>query len=62
MIQFQQDVINTIDRFHAKGVTKLIVDVTNNGGGYVCLAVYLHLALVGSSFGYGYIRAFGDSV
>ncbi|KAF8327612.1 uncharacterized protein EI90DRAFT_3146311 [Cantharellus anzutake] len=52
-VQFQQDVIDSLSKFRAAKVTKLIIDVSNNGGGYVCLGEYLHLALVGSSFGYG---------
>ncbi|KAF8310106.1 hypothetical protein DL93DRAFT_2214513 [Clavulina sp. PMI_390] len=50
---FQADVMAAITSFQSQGVTKVIVDVTDNGGGYVCLGEFLHLALVGSDFGYG---------
>lgn len=50
---FQTDVVSAIDTFKAAGVKKLIIDLTNNGGGYVCLGVFLHQYLAGSKFGYG---------
>ncbi|KAF8649153.1 hypothetical protein AX16_005951 [Volvariella volvacea WC 439] len=31
----------------AQGATHLIVDVTNNGGGYICAAHYLHRIIIG---------------
>ncbi|KAJ7057006.1 hypothetical protein C8F01DRAFT_1153041 [Mycena amicta] len=36
----------------ASRVTQLIIDLTNNGGGFVCLGQFLHAYLAGSSFGY----------
>ena len=33
----------------AQGATHLLVDVTNNGGGYICVATWLHRLLVGPS-------------
>ncbi|KAH9077631.1 hypothetical protein EDB83DRAFT_2514346 [Lactarius deliciosus] len=35
--QFPLDVDAAVKQFKASGVTNLLIDVTNNGGGYVCL-------------------------
>jgi len=32
-----------------RGATKLIVDITNNGGGYICIAHWLHRLIAGPS-------------
>jgi hypothetical protein len=37
------------DFFRDQGAEYLIIDVTNNGGGYVCLGLYLHRLLAGPS-------------
>ncbi|KAJ7151448.1 hypothetical protein C8R43DRAFT_1005222 [Mycena crocata] len=50
--QFQTDTVSAISAFKEAGVTKLLVDVTNNGGGFVCLGQFLHQYLVGTNFGY----------
>jgi C-terminal processing protease CtpA/Prc len=34
---FQKDTMAALARFKAKNVQQLIVDITNNGGGYTCL-------------------------
>jgi hypothetical protein len=39
-------------QFKSAGVKKLVIDLTNNGGGYTCLGVFLHQYLAGSKFGY----------
>lgn len=31
-----------------RGAKRLVIDVTNNGGGFVCIAHYLHILLVGA--------------
>ncbi|KAJ7628461.1 hypothetical protein FB45DRAFT_1028550 [Roridomyces roridus] len=49
---FQTDVVSAIDAFQEAGVTNLIIDLTNNGGGFVCLGQFLHQYLAGSNFGY----------
>jgi hypothetical protein len=36
----------------AAGVTKLLIDLTNNRGGFVCLGQFLHQYFAGSDFGY----------
>lgn len=36
-----------LQTMHAMGVEKLIIDLTNNAGGYVCVAQFLHRLLMG---------------
>ncbi|CAE7223476.1 unnamed protein product [Rhizoctonia solani] len=43
----QKGILDGINAVKAKGATRLLVDVTNNGGGYVCLAAWLHRVLAG---------------
>ncbi|KAF8892937.1 hypothetical protein BD779DRAFT_1507835 [Infundibulicybe gibba] len=50
--QFQSDTVAAIDDFKNAGVTRLLLDLTNNGGGFVCLGQFLHQYLSGSDFGY----------
>ncbi|KAG8680915.1 hypothetical protein FRC09_017881, partial [Ceratobasidium sp. 395] len=38
----QQGILDGVNAVKAKGATRLLVDVTNNGGGYICLAAWLH--------------------
>ncbi|KAI1787288.1 hypothetical protein LXA43DRAFT_717667 [Ganoderma leucocontextum] len=45
--RFMTDVQKAFTDFKAKGVSQLLVDLTNNGGGYVCLGQFLHAFLVG---------------
>ena len=47
--QFQTDTQAAINQFKASGVTHLLVDLTNNGGGFVCLGQFLHQYLVGTA-------------
>jgi hypothetical protein len=47
-IQFQQYTFDAINKLTANGAKSLIIDVTNNGGGYVCLSRFLHTLLVGT--------------
>ncbi|KAH8833458.1 hypothetical protein DL96DRAFT_1771318 [Flagelloscypha sp. PMI_526] len=46
---FQGHVTAVINDFKAAGVTKLIIDTSNNGGGYVCLGQFLYKYLAGSN-------------
>ncbi|KIJ47498.1 hypothetical protein M422DRAFT_248919, partial [Sphaerobolus stellatus SS14] len=46
--QFQQDTVTAMNTFQQRGVKQLIIDVTNNGGGFVCLGQWLHKFLAGS--------------
>ncbi|KAI0752695.1 hypothetical protein C8Q80DRAFT_469989 [Daedaleopsis nitida] len=46
--QFQIDVAATMAEFQKAGLTQLILDLTNNGGGFVCLGHFLHVFLSGS--------------
>ncbi|THU97635.1 hypothetical protein K435DRAFT_753812 [Dendrothele bispora CBS 962.96] len=50
--QFQTDVVDAIDSFKAAGVTRLLIDLTNNGGGFVCLGQFLFQYLAGAKIGY----------
>ncbi|KAH9077638.1 hypothetical protein EDB83DRAFT_1502363 [Lactarius deliciosus] len=49
--QFPLDVDAAVKQFKASGVTNLLIDVTNNGGGFVCLGLFLHLFLAGTKVG-----------
>ncbi|KAJ7291209.1 hypothetical protein C8J57DRAFT_1271818 [Mycena rebaudengoi] len=49
---FQTDVVSAVSAFKAAGVTKLLIDLTNNGGGFVCLGQFLHQYLAGTRIGY----------
>ncbi|KAI0050268.1 hypothetical protein FA95DRAFT_1603627 [Auriscalpium vulgare] len=50
--QFQIDVQNAVTSLKSSGATRLVIDLTNNLGGTVCLGIFLHQYLAGSSFGY----------
>lgn len=52
-LQFETDVSSAISAFKAAGITRLLIDVTNNAGGFICNGVFLHQYLSGSNFGYG---------
>lgn len=47
--QWFQIIKDGLTSLKAQGATHLIVDVTNNGGGYICVANYLHRFLAGPS-------------
>ncbi|KAI0058356.1 hypothetical protein BV25DRAFT_1919409 [Artomyces pyxidatus] len=51
-VGFQTDTVAAISQFQAANVTHLIIDLTNNGGGYVCLGLFLHQYLAGMGIGY----------
>lgn len=46
---FQVDILAGIDGLKAQGADHLIIDVTLNGGGYVCDGLFLHRVLAGPS-------------
>ncbi|KIP04036.1 hypothetical protein PHLGIDRAFT_121058 [Phlebiopsis gigantea 11061_1 CR5-6] len=48
-IDFQVDAQAAINQFKESGVTQLIIDLTNNGGGFVCLGQFLHELLSGTA-------------
>ncbi|TFY77280.1 hypothetical protein EWM64_g6733 [Hericium alpestre] len=50
--QFQTDTLAAITQFQQSNVTHLLLDLTNNGGGFVCLGFFLHSFLAGTDFGY----------
>ncbi|KAJ3547212.1 hypothetical protein NMY22_g1745 [Coprinellus aureogranulatus] len=44
---FGQALLDGLKGLKEKGAERLIVDVTNNGGGYICIAHWLHRILIG---------------
>ncbi|KAH9053619.1 hypothetical protein EDB87DRAFT_1569228 [Lactarius vividus] len=50
--QFPLDVDAAVKQFKASGVTNLLIDVTDNPGGFLCLALFLHqyLTATGAEF------------
>ena len=46
--QFQQSLLTGLQNLKAAGAKQLIVDVTNNGGGFICIAHWLHRIIVGA--------------
>lgn len=51
VVQSQVDMATAFDQFLAAGVTNLVIDLTNNGGGMVCLGLFLHQYLSGATSG-----------
>ncbi|KAL5498002.1 hypothetical protein ACEPAH_2933 [Sanghuangporus vaninii] len=51
-LQFQTDTVNAMNSFLSANVSRLLIDLTNNGGGFVCLGQFLHQFLAGSQIGY----------
>ncbi|KZV63402.1 hypothetical protein PENSPDRAFT_211766 [Peniophora sp. CONT] len=49
---FQADVKNAIDDILTSGADQLIIDLSNNGGCFICLGLFLHNYLAGADFGY----------
>ncbi|KAI0772808.1 hypothetical protein BD413DRAFT_34506 [Trametes elegans] len=45
---FQTDVQATVTHFQQEGVSQVLIDLTNNGGGFVCLGHFLHAFLTGT--------------
>ena len=45
---FQQNLLTGLQNLKAAGAKQLIVDVTNNGGGFVCIAQWLHRIIAGA--------------
>ncbi|KAI0941993.1 hypothetical protein AcV7_002542 [Taiwanofungus camphoratus] len=43
----QESLLTGLQNLKNKGATRLIVDVTNNGGGYICIAHWLHRIIAG---------------
>ncbi|TFY69582.1 hypothetical protein EVG20_g3099 [Dentipellis fragilis] len=44
---FLQNMLTGLQNLRSQGATQLIVDVTNNGGGFICAAHWLHRIIVG---------------
>ncbi|TFL05000.1 hypothetical protein BDV98DRAFT_281055 [Pterulicium gracile] len=49
---FMVDTVAAVTDLKSKGATRLLIDVTSNGGGYVCLGHYLHRYLGGATVTY----------
>nr|GAT43444.1 predicted protein [Mycena chlorophos] len=49
---FQTDIVTAFSIFKNASVSQLIIDLTDNGGGFVCLGQFLHAYLAGTNFGY----------
>ncbi|KAJ3735806.1 hypothetical protein DFJ43DRAFT_1212282, partial [Lentinula guzmanii] len=45
---FQYSLLDGLVKLKSLGATQLLVDVTNNGGGYICIAHWLHRIIIGS--------------
>ncbi|KAL0956526.1 hypothetical protein HGRIS_002667 [Hohenbuehelia grisea] len=45
---FQQSLLDGLVDLKKKGAKRLVVDVTNNGGGYICIAHWLHRIIIGA--------------
>ncbi|CUA71803.1 Glucan 1,4-alpha-maltotetraohydrolase [Rhizoctonia solani] len=58
----QQNVLDGIDAVKSAGASKLLIDVTNNGGGFVCLASWLHRVLAGPEPGLDFQPGMNSSV
>ena len=52
--QFETDVASSLTAFKSAGVENMLIDLHNNGGGFVCLGIFLHQFFAGTSFGGGY--------
>lgn len=46
--EFQENLLTGLQNLKAAGAKQLIVDVTNNGGGYICVAHWLHRIIAGA--------------
>jgi len=44
---FMGSLLDGLQELKSLGATRLVVDVTNNGGGYICIAHWLHRILIG---------------
>ncbi|KAJ7072240.1 hypothetical protein C8F01DRAFT_1044732 [Mycena amicta] len=44
---FMESLLDGLAELKALGASRLIVDVTNNGGGYICIAHWLHRIIIG---------------
>ncbi|KZV96492.1 hypothetical protein EXIGLDRAFT_424620 [Exidia glandulosa HHB12029] len=49
---FQTQAVDGVNKLLAAGVTSLVVDVHNNGGGFICLGAFLYTLLAGTRSGY----------
>ncbi|KEP44873.1 peptidase family s41 domain protein, partial [Rhizoctonia solani 123E] len=46
-IELRNAILNGLNAVKAKGAQRLLIDVTNNGGGQICMASFLHRVLAG---------------
>ncbi|KAJ1300358.1 hypothetical protein OPQ81_005177 [Rhizoctonia solani] len=57
-----QNVLDGIDTVKSKGASRLLIEATNNGGGYVCLASWLRRVLAGPVTGLDLLPGMNTSV
>ncbi|QRW23962.1 3-methyl-2-oxobutanoate hydroxymethyltransferase [Rhizoctonia solani] len=60
--QLQQNALDGLDAVKSKGASRLLIDVTNNGGGTICLASWLHRVLAGPEPGLDFQPGMNGSV
>ncbi|KAF8748925.1 Peptidase family S41 [Rhizoctonia solani] len=58
----QQNALDGLDAVKSKGASRLLIDVTNNGGGTICLASWLHRVLAGPEPGLDFQPGMNGSV
>jgi C-terminal processing protease CtpA/Prc len=49
---FQTDTVAAINDILASGAENLLIDLTDNGGGFVCLGLFLHNYIAGKEVGF----------
>lgn len=45
--QMEQDLLNGLQQLKSNGISQLLIDLTDNTGGFICIAAWLHRILVG---------------
>jgi len=50
--QFEQDIVDSIAAFKNASIEQVLIDLSNNGGGFVCLGFFLHQFFAGTDIGY----------
>ncbi|KAI0317981.1 hypothetical protein OF83DRAFT_1057662 [Amylostereum chailletii] len=50
--EFESDIATAVSAFKHAGVDRVLIDLSNNPGGFICLGFFLHSYLAGGAFGY----------
>ncbi|CAE6460494.1 unnamed protein product [Rhizoctonia solani] len=61
-IEVRKAILNGLNAIKSKGAQRLLIDVTNNGGGQICIASFLHRILAGPQPGLDVQPGFDGSV